>query len=249
MTTFSLAMISCFVGMCIGAVGIGGILLVPALTIVGGLNIHTSSATALLTFIFTGVLATWLFALRGSIDWRVSLPVCASALASSFIGARVNALADTVLLSRTIALLILLSGTYILVPFFRRAVSERNNDSKAKRWALLVTVGAVSGFGSGLSGAGGPLFSVPIMLMLGFAPLTAIGASQVLQIISATSGTLANLRYGSIDFGLATWITLAELVGVMVGVQAAHMANMQQLRGAAAWFCVAVGSVMLMRGP
>jgi hypothetical protein len=35
----------------------------------------------------------------------------------------------------------------------------------------LLTIGAVSGFGSAISGACGPLFSVPIMLISGFAPL------------------------------------------------------------------------------
>lgn len=249
MIALSLAAVSCAVGVSIGMVGIGGILLVPALTMLGNLNIHSSSATALFTFIFTGVLGTYLFARRGSIDWRVSLPVCASALAFSFIGARVNAIMDAAFLSRIIALVILLSGAYIVLPVSRFALSDRKSDSLAKRWALLIAVGTVSGFGSGLSGAGGPLFSVPIMLMLGFAPLTAIGASQVLQIISAAAGTLANLKYGSIDFTVVTWITLFELVGVIIGVRAAHVANVHQLRKAAAWFCLAAGVVMLMRGP
>ena len=38
------------------------------------------------------------------------------------------------------------------------------------------------------------------MLVFGFVPLAAIGTSQVLQIVVATSGTVGNLQYGSIDF-------------------------------------------------
>ena len=37
--------------------------------------------------------------------------------------------------------------------------------------------------------------------MFGFPALVSIGASQVLQIVAAVSGTLGNLRFGSIDFG------------------------------------------------
>jgi uncharacterized membrane protein YfcA len=138
--------------------------------------------------------------------------------------------------------LILLAGAYVLVPARGSGLREQT----AGRWPLLFAVGAISGFGSGLSGAGGPLFSVPIMLALGFAPLMTIGVSQVLQIVSAASGTLANLAYGSIDFAVASWITPFELGGVIVGVWAAHKMNVQQLRTAAALLCIAAGAFMLV---
>ena len=60
------------VGFLIGAVGIGGVLLIPALVAVSGLTPHQSSATALFTFMFTGVLSSFLFQRKGSIDWRPS---------------------------------------------------------------------------------------------------------------------------------------------------------------------------------
>ena len=64
-------------------------------------------------------------------------------------------------------------------------------------------VGAVAGFGSGLTGRRGPALSVPLMVLLGFPALVSIGVSQVIQIVAAMSGTLGNLRYGTIDFGVA----------------------------------------------
>jgi len=68
MTIPWLIAISLVVGMLIGAVGIGGILLIPALNILGGLTIQEAMATALATFIFTGVIGTFSFQRRGSID-------------------------------------------------------------------------------------------------------------------------------------------------------------------------------------
>ena len=61
------------VGMFVGAVGIGGVLLIPALMIFAGLTVHQAAATALFTFLFTGIMGTWLFTRRGTIDWRTSL--------------------------------------------------------------------------------------------------------------------------------------------------------------------------------
>ena len=75
-----------------------------------------------------------------------------------------------------------------------------------------------------------------------------IGVSQVLQVISAVSGTIANLAYGALDFHAAVWIVPAQLVGVALGVAVAHRANVAQLRGAAGWLCVVSGAFILLRG-
>jgi uncharacterized membrane protein YfcA len=242
--TIAIAVIALVVGALIGAVGIGGILLIPGLVVVGHLPIHAASATALFTFLFTGALSAWLYARRGSIDWQASLPVCGGALAFSYVGAYVNSITDALVLDRVIGAAIVLAGVNVLFPL--RAVLA---GAKARRRTLLLlAVGVASGFGSGLTGAGGPLFSVPIMLVLGFPPLMTIGVSQILQLISAASGTLANLEYGAIDFHVGLGIVPFELLGVAIGVVAAHRANVAHLRRAAAWLCIVAGGFILLRG-
>lgn len=246
MTTALLAAIALAVGFFIGAVGVGGVLLIPALVLLGGLGIHQATATALFSFLFTGLLGTWLFQRRGSIDWKMTAPVCAGAVAFSYLGAMVNSLVDARTLALIIALTIVFAGTYILLPG-RAGVAQLRDGRSTAQQLLLLVVGAASGFGSGVSGAGGPLFSVPMMLVLRFVPLAAIGTSQVLQIIAAAFGTLGNLRYGSIDFLTAAWITLFELAGVVVGTRAAHAVSVTVLRRMAAGLCVVVGLFMLLR--
>ncbi len=246
MTIALLAAIAVAVGFFIGAVGVGGILLIPALVLLGGLGIHQATATALFSFLFTGLLGTWLFQRRGSIDWKMSVPVCAGAVVFSYLGAMVNSMVDARLLALIIALIIVFAGVYILLPT-RHGVGHRRDGKSAAQQLLLLGVGAASGFGSGVSGAGGPLFSVPMMLVLGFVPLAAIGTSQVLQIIAAVSGTIGNLQYGSVDFQTAAWITVFELVGVVTGTRAAHAVSVTVLRRMAAGLCVVVGLFMLAR--
>ncbi|MCJ7838474.1 MAG: sulfite exporter TauE/SafE family protein, partial [Burkholderiales bacterium] len=134
------------------------------------------------------------------------------ALIFSYLGARANAMVNAQALTLIVALLVVFAGAYILLPAPRENAAHRDGRTRAQQ-LLLVIVGALAGFGSGLSGAGGPLFSVPMMLVLGFAPLAVIGASQVLQIVAALAGTVGNLQFGSIDFTLAGWISLFELAG------------------------------------
>ena len=66
--------------MLIGTVGVGGVLMVAYLALFAGLSIHQAAATALFSFLFTGLLGTVLYQRRGSIDWRITAPVCAGAI-------------------------------------------------------------------------------------------------------------------------------------------------------------------------
>lgn len=244
-TTALLAAVAVVVGFFIGSVGVGGVLLIPALALLGGLDIHRASATALFTFFFTGLLGTWLFYRRGSMDWRMTLPVCAGSIVFSYAGAMVHARVEPRPLTLIIAAIIVFAGLYVLLPS-RREGAYRDSRGAAPQ-ALLACVGASAGFGSGLSGAGGALFSVPMMIALGFVPLAAIGTSQVLQIVVAASGTLGNLQYGSVDFRTAAWVSAFSLAGVALGARAAHAVSAAVLRRMAAGLCIAVGLFMLAR--
>jgi len=233
------------VGLLIGTVGVGGVLMVSFLALFGGLSIHQAAATSLFSFLFTGLLGTWLYQRRGSIAWRVALPVCAGALVFGYVGAAVAARIDARPLALIIALVIVAAGVYIFVP---QRIAARHRDGRGWREQLLLaSVGAASGFGSGLSGAGGPVFSVPFMVILRYVPLTAVATSQVLQIVAATSGSLSNLRHGFIDWRVATLVTVFELAGLVIGVKLAHVASALALRRLAGALCVVTGALLLAR--
>lgn len=219
--------------------------MVAYLALFAGLSIHQAAATALFSFLFTGILGTALYQRRGSIDWRMTLPVCAGALVFGFAGAALAALIDARALAVIIALVIVAAGGYVLFP---ARVSAQFRDGRGWREQLLLgSVGAASGFGSGLSGAGGPLFSVPIMVVLRYAPLAAVATSQVLQIIAATSGSIPNIRNDFVDFRIALIVAAFELLGVVAGVRLAHAASAAALRGVVGVLCIASGGFLLAR--
>jgi len=244
--TFGLAAIATLVGALIGAVGVGGILLIPGLNLLTPLTIQASMATALFTFIFTGLIGTWLFHRRGSIDWAVTVPLCAGGLLFGAIGAWVNTRLDAKLLSAILATLIALAGIYTLVSGRRDGVEPRVRLTPRRR-LLLFALGSATGFGSGLTGVGGPAMSVPLMVLFGFPALTSIGASQVIQILAAASGSAANLPLGLVDLRLAAWLIAFEVAGVWLGVRIAHSIDARLLRRAVGVLCVAVGVGLLAR--
>ena len=242
MATALLAAVAVVVGFFIGSVGVGGVLLIPALVLLGGLEIHRAAATALFTFVFTGVLGTWLFYRRGSIDWRMAAPVCVGSVLFSYLGALVNSMLPPRPLALIIAAIIVFAGVYVLSP----AKSHGPARTGKEKW-LLGGVGALAGFGSGLSGAGGALFSVPMMMALGFVPLAAIGTSQVLQMVVALSGTAGNLQFGGVDFATAAWVSALSMLGVVLGARAAHAVSALALRRLAGGLCVVSAALLLGR--
>lgn len=244
--TAALAAVALLVGLLIGAVGVGGVLLIPALAMLTPLGIRSAMATALLTFVFTGIAATALFQRRGSIDWSITRPLCVGSAVFGFVGAWVNSRLDATVLTAILALLIVMAGVYsLLAPGTGGAAAFEGRP--AARRALLVAVGAATGFGSGLTGVGGPALSVPMLVLGGFAPLAAVGASQVVQVIAAMSGSAGNLLHGAIDWHLAALLTGIEVLGVWLGVHLAHAVNARTLRRAVGVLCVAVGAALLLR--
>jgi len=242
----SLAVIAFIVGVLIGTVGIGGILLIPAISAFTGMETRQAMATALFSFIFTALLGTWMYARRGSIDWKVALPVCLGALVFGYLGALANAYVNPILLNIALSLTILFAGTYVLVPP-APSRARGNVSAPIARLPLLLGLGAGVGFASGLTGVGGPVLSVPIMIVLGFSPLTAIATGQLIQVAAAGSGTVGNLLHGAVDFRAAAWLTVVQLAGLTLGVRLAHGFQAQGLRKLVAAVCLLVGGFLFLR--
>ena len=66
----AIAITGIVIGIAIGAVGIGGVLLVPFLTLTLGIDVKHAIAAALLSYLPSCVVAVTLYARRGSIPWR-----------------------------------------------------------------------------------------------------------------------------------------------------------------------------------
>lgn len=238
-----LALVALVVGILMGATGIGGILLIPAMTVLAGLGTHAAMATTLFTQFFTAVVGVFLHHRFGSLDWSVAVPVGLGAILFGYLGALVNSITNAVILNLILSLIIIFAGVYTLRPIQRTKPFVFDKSSPAHR-SMLLAIGAAVGFVSGLTGVGGPVLSVPLMVIIGFSPVVSIAASQAIQITAAASGTVGNLAYGTIDLVLAGWVTVLEVAGVILGIRIALQSNARQLRLAIALVCLVVGMLV-----
>jgi hypothetical protein len=83
---------------------------------------------------------------------------------------------------------------------------------------VLLALGGLVGFLSGLFGVGGGFLMTPLLMMIGVPP-TVAAASDSNQIVAAsTSGTFAHARAGTVDFKMGVLLFVGGILGGTVGV-------------------------------
>lgn len=241
MVSLSLLVIAVTVGLLIGTVGVGGVLLAPALVGLGVLSAHQATATSTWAFLFTGVVGTLVYARARTIAWPTVARLVVGIVPGAFLGARVNALLSGALVLGLLGVFTLLVGAYQLVP---RPVSVRH---VALGSAALVLIGAVVGFGSALTGTGGPVLLVPLLLALDVAPLAAVALSQAVQLPVVAAASLGYAQAGLTDVRLGSVLGALAAAGTLVGALCAPRLNAARLRQVVAVACIGVGLFLLAR--
>jgi uncharacterized membrane protein YfcA len=100
----------------------------------------------------------------------------------------------------------------------------------------------------GLFGVGGPLLSVPLLVLAGVPMMPALGAAQAQSIVIAAVGTIAYAAQDAISWPLALLVGVPELAGVVIGWRVAHALPTHRLRYGLAAALVALGPYLVLRG-
>ena len=227
-------------GLLIGAVGIGGVLLVPALTYVVGIDVHQAIPACMLSFLATGIIGAIVFARHGSIQWPVAAWLGLGAVPAAYLGSLVLPFTPTDLVMAFIALLMVLAGYDAWKKPRVTGVQSVGRERLSKIHYVLI--GAVTGFGSAISGTGGPLILVPLLIYLGMPVLTAIGLSQAIQIPIAAFASVGNWINGSLDFQLALTMSIVLVIATLAGAILIHRLPRDPIRKWVALFVLLVGT-------
>lgn len=236
-----LALLAVGVGVLIGMVGVGGVLLPPGLVTFGELSANQATATSTWAFVFTGVVGTVAYSLRGAVPWGMLARLAVGVVPAAFVGALVNARLPASVVLLGLAALTLFVGVHQLRP---RAVLEARENLGT---ATLVAVGVFVGFGSALTGTGGPVLLMPVLLTLGVAPLRAVAVSQAVQLPVVVSGSIGYLPTGLVDLQLGTVLGCLAALGVVTGAVVATRIHAEGLRRIVAVACIAAGAFLVIR--
>lgn len=230
-------------GACIGLTGIAGFLLPIFYVSVLTLDPVASLALAFSAFVVSGILGWPAYRASGDLPLRecgwLALGSLVGAVAGVFVGLALPAQVLTVILY----IVVLVSGTTVLVRMRPKKSIKLKDDAQTgeRSVAVYVAVGVVTAVICAASGAGGPVLVVPILMLLGFSPRSAVGMSLLDSVAIGIPSAIGYFVGGSIDANVWS-LLLPALIGHGIGTIAGSM-NAHRINATVLKVIVAVGSI------
>ena len=86
-------------------------------------------------------------------------------------------------------------------------------------WPLLVMLGALVGFVSGLFGIGGGFLMAPVLVFMGIPPTVAVASQASHVVASSTSGVIRYSGMKAVDYRIGGIMAVGGALGALVGVE------------------------------
>jgi uncharacterized membrane protein YfcA len=242
-----LALLGLIGGVGITAFGPGGVLVTIGLFAVTTLDTPTVAGTAIITHVGTGILASVAYWHSGQLREQATRRAVAVLCVAAVVGTPLGVLINTALPRRGFAILLALFVAIVAVLVW---VRERRASSGGS-WPAppaLATIGFGVAVASGVFGVGGPMLSVPVLVVAGAPLLPALAAAQAQSVVIAVVGTAGYLGHGSIDGPLALLVGLPELGGVLIGWRIARALPTRTLKNGLVCILLALAPYLALRG-
>ncbi|PRY65902.1 hypothetical protein B0I08_10950 [Glaciihabitans tibetensis] len=213
----ALALIGIIGGLLSGMFGIGGgIIMVPLLISLAGMDQRHASATSLVAIIPTAIVGSITYLVNGQIDLLAGLIIAVGAVVGAIIGSALLKRIPLVWLRWMFIVLILAVAARMLL-----IVPVRGEQLELD--ALLglgyLALGLVMGIASGLFGIGGGIIAVPSLIAIfGMSDLIAKGTSLLVMIPTGITGTINNVRNGLVDVRAGLVVGIAATIAAVPGV-------------------------------
>ena len=237
-----IAIIVFVAGAMIGSVSIGGIIIVPAITLITGMDIQTVVAATVFSFLFSGLVGGYLYGRRGLVNWRQAIWIGAGAMLGGYLGSLLLTNLPGSVVELIVGLVILVSGIYAL---WSKQEDPEGHPSTPPLFLALIGMGV--GVGSAVSGAGGPVLLLPLLLWLKVPVLAAIAQGQVIQIPVALLSTAGNIQADNFDLQLGLLISVFVVTGTWWGARMSIRFNTTMLRKIVAGVLVLSALIVLGR--
>lgn len=223
------------IGGLIGASGIGGVLLVPVLTHFGAVSLPQAIAAASLGFALPALVAVKPMRRQRELVRRCT-PLLIGALVGAVVGALTVHWLSATALMMGVMLLVLFAGWRGLQS---AAIAAKPADSPSA--AVLFVLGMLVGFGSALTGTGGPVLIIPLLMLMRQPVSFAVVAAQAIQLPVALASSVVHAMEGRLDFRLALICGLLMLIGSIAGQRVAAGWNVRQLQRMVSILLLAAG--------
>ncbi len=201
-------------GLAIGATSIGGVLVVPALHRWMGLSISDALAVSSQAFLLTGLWALWRLPRMGLDLMRREGPWLWAGLCGAALGAWLTGVVPAHWIRAWVGALALVSGAYGL---WRARGAAHPPAAAWPQVPAQVLVGGLVGLGSALSGTGGPVMLLPLLMLRHCDLLRSVQLGLVMQVPIALAATATHGLAGRLDLRTGLVVAVVLMVSAEAG--------------------------------
>ena len=224
---FAIALVNIVVGAFIGMTGVAGFLLpIFYMNVCQFTNVQ-SLFLSFITFIISGCMGSWYYYKTEQIDLAVVKKLGIGNIAGAIIGALSLSYLSAQYAKTLLYVIVLLSGIWMLTSRNNKQSSDKQTSRLVGNSVFLCSAGAVIAFISTISGAGGPVLSIPCFSALGMNPKKAVGIGLCSSIFISFTATV--IYFFKVDiFGIIGILLLASVshgIGLLIGTRIAGKLN------------------------
>lgn len=232
-TYLALTILGLLVGTIAAIVGIGGgVLFVPILILIFGLNMKKAVGTSLLAVMITSISSFAAYIRQRKVLYKLGLILEAGSVPGAILGASFAKYAPEIVLKAMFVLFLFIMS----IEIFCRGEKEQSNPDmepqyKKNNLPQAFVLSLLAGFLSASLGIGGGVIKVPIMITtLGLPVHYAIGTSAFMIMITSTAGVIQHIYYGHVNFLFGGLLGVGALIGAQLGAKIALKMRPKKLR-------------------
>lgn len=165
------------VGAFVGLTGVAGFLLPIVYTSVLGMGVTQGLALSFAAFIVSGALGAYNYNKAGNLDIPFGIRLSLGSLAGAILGVKLNLIIPEKTVQILLYLVVLLSGISILLRKDQGKEKGGKGYVISEHLAATLLLGFLTGAVCSLSGAGGPVLVMPLLVVLGIGIRTAVGVA------------------------------------------------------------------------
>lgn len=241
------------VGTSIGICGIAGFLLPILYTEILHYTVDQALAYSFLAFLVSGVLGSISYHKAGNLAISTSLKLGAGSLIGALAGVCLQALIAKNTAKEILYIVVLISGVSILLRMYsdkkksaQPSPAQPNKKNLVQNNAFLLFLGVTTGAVCSLSGAGGPVLVMPLLVTFGISARLAVGIALFDSVFIAIPACIGYLARIDLSWPLLALIALSHGIGVISGSKIAGKVPVPALKLFVAVFSVFIAIYMLL---
>ena len=165
------------VGAFVGLTGVAGFLLPIVYTGPLAMGVTEGLALSFAAFIVSGALGSVNYNRAGNLDIPFGIRLSLGSLVGAILGVKLNLVIPESVVKILLYMVVLLSGISILLRKDKKAKDGKTGYVISEHLAATLVLGFVTGAICALSGAGGPVLVMPLLVVLGIGIRMAVGVS------------------------------------------------------------------------